>query len=71
LVLRDEATTEAVALRHYGRVQLEQSRAADARDRQMPGEPSPPRLPGSVQDIRSGADAKPITGPGIPETRAQ
>jgi general secretion pathway protein D len=70
-VLRDEATTESVALRHYGRVQLEQSRAADARDRQMPGEPSPPRLPGSVQDIRSGADAKPITGPGIPETRAQ
>lgn len=70
-VLRDEATTESVALRHYGRVQLEQSRAADARDRQMPGEASPPRLPGEAQDIRSVANPKPITGLGAPETKAQ
>lgn len=69
-VLRDEASTEGVALRHYGRVQREQS-GAEARDRKMSGEASPPQLPGSAEDMRSGAHAKPTTGPGTPETKAQ
>ncbi len=69
-VLRDEASTESVALRHYGRVQADQSKP-ETRDRQMPGEALPPKLPGSVQDIRSGANTSPIAGSGAPETKAQ
>ncbi|MBK9022020.1 MAG: hypothetical protein IPL72_19440 [Sulfuritalea sp.] len=69
-VLRDEASTESIALRHYGRVQADQSKP-EARDRQMPGEAPPPKLPGSVEDIRSGANTSPITGSGAPETKAQ
>ncbi|MBN8474437.1 type II secretion system secretin GspD [Sulfuritalea sp.] len=66
-VLRDEASTENVASQHYGRVQREQSRVA-VRDRQMPGEASPPQLPGSAQNVPSSAEAKPVAGP---ETKAQ
>jgi general secretion pathway protein D len=69
-VLRDEGSTESVALQHYGRVQREQSRV-DVRDRQMPGEASPPQLPENAQHIRAGAAANSTTGPSNPETKAQ